>query len=73
MKRDIYEFGNGCDVAVNLDKIVAVDIKETDGKWALRMFITDLNNIYNMHCDSKEIAEGLYNDIVSRMKEVKGE
>lgn len=70
MKRDIYEFGNGCDVAVNLDKIVAVDIKETDDKWTLRMFITDLNNIYNMYCDSKEIAEGLYNDIVSRMKKV---
>lgn len=68
MKRDIYEFGNGC--AVNLDKIVAVDIKETDDKWALRMFITDLNNIYNMYCDSKETAEGLYNDIVSRMKKV---
>ena len=70
MKRDIYDCGENCQLAFNLDRLCAIDVNKDEGKWCLRLFFSGMDRGYILYTDSKEIAEGLYNDIVSRMKKV---
>ena len=73
MKRDIYDFGEKCKLAFNLDRLCAVDVHEEEGKWGLRLFFSGMERGYRLITDTKDVADNLYSDIVSRMKEVSGE
>ena len=73
MKRDIYDCGEKCQLAFNLDKLCAIDVDENEGKWGVRLFFYGVEGGYRLITGSKDVADNLYNDIVSRMKEVKGE
>lgn len=73
MKRDIYDFDGKCQVAFNLDRLCAVDVFEDEGKWGLRLFIPGVEGGYRLITGTKDVADNLYNDIVSRMKEVRDE
>ena len=67
MKRDIYDCGKNCQLAFNLDRLCAVDVFEDGGKWGVRLFFgTDRG--YRLETGTKDVADNLYNDIVSRMK-----
>lgn len=72
MKRDIYDCGKNCQLAFNLDRLCAVDVNEEEGKWGLRLFFgTDRG--YRLVTGTKDVADYVYNDIVSRMKEFREE
>lgn len=73
MKRDIYDCGKNCQLAFNLDRLCAIDVNEEGGKWGLRLFFSGVPSGYRLETGTKEVADNLYNDIVSRMKEVSGE
>lgn len=73
MKRDIYDCGKDCQLAFNLDKLFAIDVTEEDGKWCVRLFFPGVQGGYRLVTGTKDVADNLYNDIVSRMKEVRGE
>lgn len=73
MKRDIYEFGENCQLAFNLDRLCAVDVNEDEGKWGLRLFFSGMERSYRLITGTKDVADYLYNDIVNRMKETKEE
>jgi hypothetical protein len=42
MKRDIYDCGENCQLAFNLDRLCAVDVHEEEGKWGLRLFFSGM-------------------------------
>ena len=73
MKRDIYDCGKNCQLAFNLDSLCAIDVIEEGGKWGLRLFFSGVASGYILKTGTKEVADNLYTDIVSRMKEVSGE
>jgi hypothetical protein len=73
MKRDIYDFDGKCQFAFNLDRLCAVDVIEEEGKWILRLFFSGVESGYRLSTPTKDVADKLYNDIVSRMKEVRVE
>ena len=72
MKRDIYDCGKNCQLAFNLDRLCAVDVFEEEGECGVRLFFgTDRG--YRLETGTKDVADYLYNDIVSRMKEFREE
>lgn len=73
MKRDIYDCGKNCQLSFNLDRLCAIDTIEERGKWSVRLFFSGVAGGYIVNAGTKEVADYLYNDIVSRMKEISGE
>ena len=71
-KKNIIEF-SGAKLAVNADKIAAVDLifEESSKKDTLRIFFPGVSGGYYLTCPSREVAEELFNMIVERMKQGK--
>jgi len=65
---NVFKFGNGCQLALNLDNVGAVDVSEVENKWCVRFFFTGGNGAYNLSTDNKEIADGLFETIVKAME-----
>lgn len=66
---NVFKFGNGCQLALNLDNVGAVDVSEVENKWCVRLFFTGGNGAYNLSTGNKEIADGLFETIVKAMEE----
>ena len=66
---NVFKFGNGCQLALNLDNVGAVDVSEVENKWCVRFFFMGGNGAYNLLTDNKEIADGLFETIVKAMEE----
>ena len=66
---NVFKFGNGCQLALNLDNVGAVDVSEVENKWCVRFFFSGSNGSYNLSTDNKEIADGLFETIVKAMEE----
>ena len=73
MKRDIYDCGENCKLAFNLDRLCAIDVTEEEGEWGLRLFFSGMERGYILRTGTKDVADKLYKDIVSRMKGVRNE
>ena len=65
---NVFKFGKGCQLALNLDNVGAVDVSEVENKWCVRLFFTGGNGAYNLSTDNKEIADGLFESIVKAME-----
>ena len=66
---NVFKFGSGCQLALNLDNVGAVDVSEVENRWCVRFFFTGGNGAYNLSTDNKEIADGLFETIVKAMEE----
>ena len=64
---NVFKFGNRCQLALNLDNVGAVDVSEVENKWCVRFFFTGGKDAYNLATDNKEIADGLFEEIVKAM------
>ena len=65
---NVFKFGRGCQLALNLDNVGAVDVSEVENKWCVRLFFMGGNGAYNLSTDNKEIADGLFESIVKAME-----
>ena len=66
---NVFKFGRGCQLALNLDNVGAVDVSEVENKWCVRFFFMGGNGSYNLSTDNKEIADVLFETIVKAMEE----
>lgn len=65
---NVFNFGKECKLALNLDNVGAVDVSEVENRWCVRFFFTGSNCAYNLATDNKEIADGLFEEIVKAME-----
>ena len=69
MANKVFKFDGGCQLALNLRNVSAVDVSKLEDKWCLRIFIPGSNGGYNLCTPDKETADRLYELVTKAMEE----
>lgn len=65
----IFKFDRGCQLALNLDNLGAIDVSKVREKWCVRLFFTGGDGAYNLETEDKETADMLYEKITKAMED----